>query len=309
MHIKSIKEKWTLFPSNIKAAIWMILSCVFFAILTLQVRYLSNDYSLFQIIFFRSFFGIIFVIPWIYKDGIKTIKTTSYGLQALRAILACMAMYFWFYSISSLPLAEAIAINYIAPIFAIILAIIILKERIRIRRIIAVILSLIGMLVIIRPGIIEVSEATLAAILASFLMASGATIVKILTSRDHPNSVVFIMPLTLSFISIIPAMFFWKNTNLFDFILLSSTGLAATLAHQGMTRAFAIADSSYVLAFDYLRLPIIAIIGYIVFSEKPSIWVWIGSLIILLSSLYIMKREKINKAFDPPSIISSKRIP
>ncbi len=302
-----LKNKWDKFHINTKAAIFMIFSAICFAILTSLIRHLSAHFHLFELIFFRSFFGMLFILPWAVKGGLKTLKTAHLNLQILRSLIACIAMYFWFYSISNMPLAEATAINYIAPIFAIIIAIVVLGEKIRIRRILAVIGSFIGMLIIIRPGVIEVNSYVLSAVIASFFMATGATIVKVLAKKDHPNSVVFYMPLLLSIISVFPSLLVWKNPDLANLSLLVLTGLTATLAHQGMTRAFALAEATYVLAFDYLRLPFVALIGFLIFAEIPSIWSWVGAGVILGSSLYIIKREKIHKTTESPSISSARR--
>ncbi len=308
MNKNSFIKKWLKLSIYLRAALWMIFANVCFAILTTLVRYLSNDFPIIQIIFFRAMFGAIFVLPWVINSGFNTLKTNSYWLHCIRACIACIAMFCWFYSIANLPLAQATAINYISPIFGTILAIFILKEKIKVKRSLAILVSFLGMLIIIRPGIIDVNIATLSAIIASFFMASGFTIVKILSNREHPNSIVFYMPCLLAMISFIPTIYVWKSPSSISLILLILTGIAATLAHQGLTRSFALADASYVVAFDYLRLPLVALIGYLLFSETPSIWMWCGSSIILLTTIYILKREKINNISSPPNAISERRI-
>ena len=85
-------------------------------------------------------------------------------------------------------------------------------------------------------------------------------------------------------------------------------GISASLAHQGLTRAFVLADASYVVIFDYLRLPLIALVGFFIFSEIPSIWMWLGSSIILFATLYILKREKEKNIISSPNVISERRI-
>ena len=109
---------------------------------------------------------------------------------------------------------------------------------------------------------------------------------------DHPNSVVFYMPTFLALVSLIPCLLFWKTPDSNQCFLLIATGLTATLAHQAITRAFALSDATYVLIFDYFRLPFTAVFAFYLFSEVSSIWVWIGGLIIFVSSAYIVYREK-----------------
>ena len=117
--------------SSIKSGIWMLLASVNFALLNTLVKYLSEDFNLSQIIFFRSFFAIICIFPFIIKSGFHSLKTNSIKLQVIRCTLAVLAMYLWFYSISKIPLAEATSINFTAPIFGAIFAIFLLKEKIK----------------------------------------------------------------------------------------------------------------------------------------------------------------------------------
>ena len=293
---------------RIKSALWMLFAAINFAILNTLVKLLSENYSVSQIIFFRSFFAIIFILPLIVNSGFSSLKTKSLKLQLGRSSVAIAAMYLWFYSISKIPLAEATAINFTAPIFGAICAIFILKERIKKRRFIAIIFSIFGALVIIRPGFFDFNLYLFLAIIASLLMGLAAIFIKKLSMIDHPNSVVFYMPAVLALFSLIPCILYWVTPNFYDLFLLISTGLSATLAHQGITRAFSQSEATYVLIFDYLRLPFTALLAFYIFNEIVSIWVWIGSLIIFISSIYIINREKFAGKKETAPIITAKQI-
>ncbi len=294
--------------SRIKSALWMLFASLNFALLNTLVKFLSSDYSLSQIIFFRSFFAIVFIFPWILNTGLPSLKTNSIKLQLVRSTLAVAAMYLWFFSISKIPLAEATAINFTAPIFGALCAIIFLKEKIRKRRFFAILFSIVGALTIIRPGFSDLNIYLLIAIIASLLMGMAAIFIKRLSMIDHPNSVVFYMPALLAIFSFIPCIIFWNQPSFLDLLLLISTGLTATLAHQGITRAFAKSEATYVLIFDYLRLPFTVIFAYYLFNEIPNIWIWIGSFIIFISSIYIINREKVAGKKETTPIITAKRI-
>ena len=269
----------------------MIFSNICFVIMTGLIRYLAQKYPIIELVFFRALFGTLFVLPWILSSGIKTIYTKSPLIHSARSVCALLAMYAWFYAISNMPLSQATAINFAAPIFASIAAIIFLKEKVKRRRCLAILISFLGILIIIRPGIIEINNATFVALTATLLMALGATLVKLLTDKDHPNAVVFFMPLLLTFFSILPTIILWVTPSLYDFGLMIIAGFAATCAHQGLTRAFAVSEATAVLPYDYLRLPLIAAIGYFLFDEYIDFWVWAGSAIIFISSVYIAHRE------------------
>ncbi len=293
---------------RIKSALWMLFASFNFALLNTLVKHLSNDYNLSQIIFFRSFFAIIFIFPWLLNSGLSSLKTKSIKLQLGRSAVALAAMYLWFYAISKIPLAEATAINFTAPIFGAICAIVLLKERIKKRRFIAIILSIIGALIIIKPGFNDLNIYLIIAVAASLLMGLAAVFIKKLSMIDHPNSVVFYMPTFLAVFSLLPCVIYWQNPSLMDTLLLISTGLTATLAHQGITRAFAKSEATYVLIFDYLRLPFTAILAFYIFLEVPAITVFVGSLIIFISSIYIINREKAAGKKETAPVITAKRL-
>ena len=294
--------------SSIKSGIWMLLASLNFAILNTLVKYLSVDFHLSQIIFFRSICAVIFLLPWIIKDGLSSLKINSLKLQIVRCLLAVLAMYFWFYSISKIPLAEATAINFTSPVFGAIFAIFLLNEKIRHRRVIAIFTSLVGALIIIRPGIIHLNVYIFTTLIASILMGLASVYIKKITLVDHPNAVVFYMPLVLSIVSLIPCIIFWKTPSLFSYLLLISTGLTAFLAHVCVTKAFSVSDATFVLVFDYLRLPITAVLAFFIFDETTNFWIWIGGLIIFLSSVYVAYRERSHKNKQPTSIFNAKRL-
>tara|TARA_Y100001954_G_scaffold6169_1_gene6530 strand:- start:1669 stop:2562 length:894 start_codon:yes stop_codon:yes gene_type:complete len=293
---------------NIKSSLWMLFACLNFAALNTLVKILSTNYSISQIIFFRALFAILFLLPWIFNLGLSCLKTKSWKTQFLRCMIALAAMYLWFYSIANIPLAKATAINFIAPIFGAIFAIFFLNEKIKIRRFSAILVSFLGSIIIIRPGIIQFDYFIGLALIASILMGMASVFIKKLSDIDHPIAVVFYMPLFLALSSFLPCMYSWKFPNMFDLILLIGTGLTAALAHQGITKAFSKADASFVLAFDYFRLPITAILAFYLFDEVTSIWIWIGSIIIFLSSIYIIYREKAVGQKTVSSVLSVKKV-
>ena len=294
--------------SSIKSSLWMLLASINFALLNTLVKYLSSDFHLSQIIFFRSFFAVLFIFPWVINSGLNSLKINSIKLQSIRCILAVLAMYLWFYSISQIPLAEATAINFTAPIFGAVFAIFLLKEKIKFRRIIAIFISLIGALIIIRPGLIDFNFFIFITLIASILMGMASVYIKKITLIDHPNAVVFYMPMVLTIVSLMPCIIFWKHPTIFDFLLLVSTGLTAFLAHICITKAFSSSDATFVLVFDYLRLPFTAVLAFILFGEITSYWVWIGGLIIFLSSVYVVYRERKSGKKESTSLITAKRL-
>ena len=139
-------------------------------------------------------------------------------------------------------------------------------------------------------------------------MGMASVYIKKITLIDHPNAVVFYMPMVLTIVSFVPCVIFWKNPSIFSFILLISTGLTAFLAHVCITKAFSYSDATFVLIFDYLRLTIYCNFSFLLFGEITDFWIWIGGLIIFLSSIYVAYRERKTGNKESTSLITAKRL-
>lgn len=291
MSVDAVRILWAAIPPPARGAVWMILANVFFTMMNTLIRELSADYGLFQLLFVRSLFGLLFVLLMVWPAGIRSLKTTRPALQVFRGLLGFTAMYFWFFAITNMPLAEATAINFSAPVFAAVLISLFLGERMRARRWTATALGFVGMLIVLRPGLVEFSPAIGAALCASMLMAVGAMVVKIVARTDHPNSVVLYVPLFLSVFAVIPALLHWTPPTGRDLAVMALLGLVGTLAHHCWVRAFGVTEATAVLPYDFLRLPMMALAGYALYAEIPDLWTWVGAAVILGSSVYMAHRE------------------
>ncbi len=291
MSVHTVRILWAAIPPPARGAAWMILANVFFTMMNTLIRELSADYGIFQLLFVRSLFGLVFVLLMVWPAGIRSLKTTRPSLQVVRGMLGFTAMYFWFFAVTNMPLAEATAINFSAPVFAAVLIAVFLGERMRARRWTATALGFVGMLIVLRPGLAEFSPATGAALCASMLMAVGAMVVKLVARTDHPNSVVLYVPLFLSVFAFIPALLNWTPPTGPDLAVMTLLGLVGTLAHHCWVRAFAVTEATAVLPYDFVRLPMMALAGYALYAELPDLWTWIGATVILGSSVYMAHRE------------------
>ncbi len=291
MRLKSIPIFWAAIPPPVRGALWMIFANVFFTMMNTLVRELSEGYGLFQLLFVRSLFGLVFVLLMVWPAGIRSLKTRRPGLQVFRGMLGFAAMFMWFFAVSNMPLAQATAINFSAPVFAAVLIAVFLGERMRVRRWTATGLGFVGMLIVLRPGFADFTLAIGAALCASMLMAVGATVVKVVARTDHPNSVVLYVPLFLSVFSFVPAILNWTPPTGTDLAVMAALGLVGTLAHHCWVRAFAVTEATAVLPYDFVRLPMMALAGYALYAEVPDIWTWIGATVILASSVYMAHRE------------------
>jgi drug/metabolite transporter (DMT)-like permease len=278
-------------PSPVRAALWMVAASSAFAVMIILIRHLTVTFDPLQVVFFRNAFGLIAMLPWLAGHGIGALRTQRLGLHALRATIGIVSMICWFTALSLMPLAQATALSFTAPIFTSVLAVIFLGEVMRLRRWSATAVGLLGTLIIVRPGYESMEPAALLAIASALLGAASPIFVKIMARTESTGAIVTYMVLFLTPMSLVPALLVWQQPSLAETGFAALLGLAGTLGHLCLTRALASADATLVVPFDYLRLPAVALLAYLVFAEVPVIWTWIGGVIIAASSLYMTLRE------------------
>ena len=278
-------------PAPVRAALWMVAASSAFAVMSVLVRHLTATFDPLQVVFFRNFFGLIAMLPWLAGHGLGALRTKRLGLHTLRATSSVVSMFCWFTALSLMPLAEATALSFTAPIFASLLAVLFLGEVMRLRRWSATAAGLLGTLIILRPGYSSVEPAALFAIASALIGATSPILVKVMARTESTGAIVTYMVLFATPLSFVPALFVWQTPTLAQIGFAALLGLAGTLGHLCLTRALGSADATVVVPFDYLRLPAVALIAYLAFAEVPSVWTWIGGAIIAASSLYMTLRE------------------
>ncbi len=278
-------------PAPVRAALWMVAATTAFAVMIILIRLLSASFDPLQVVFFRNVFGLIAMLPWLAGHGLGALRTRRLGLHALRATIGIVSMICWFTALSLMPLAQATALSFTAPIFASVLAVIFLGEVMRLRRWSATAIGLLGMLIIVRPDRSSIEPAALLAIASAVLGAVSPIFVKVMSRTESTGAIVTYMVLFTTPLSLVPALLVWQTPGLAELGFAALLGLAGTLGHLCLTRALAAADATVVVPLDYLRLPTVALIAYLVFGEVPVVWTWIGGGIIAVSSLYMTLRE------------------
>jgi drug/metabolite transporter (DMT)-like permease len=197
----------------------------------------------------------------------------------------------WFYGITVVPLATATAVNFTAPLFATMAAVLILHEDVRLRRWSAVVLGFVGVLVIMRPGGERLDANLLILLLSAATAAMNNITVKFLARSESPSRIVAFFMIYLTPLSLIPALFVWRWPDPSTLGALVGLGCLGTVAHIAVARALAAADASACAPFEFARLPFAALIGFLWFGEVTDLWTWIGAAIIAGSSVYVAHRE------------------
>ena len=216
-------------PDSIRGILWMMGSMASWACMAAVARYLSGDIHTFEIVFFRSIFGAIFLVPWLCKVGVSGIKTHRIGMHMVRGLVGLAVIYLLFAAIAQAPLGEIAAIMSTRPLVASLGAILILHEVAHGRRWTATIIGFVGALLIIRPGFSEVSVGVILALIAVIGMATLTIVMKSLARTEAPDTIVVWQMVVFTPCSLIPAIFVWQMPDTWQFLLLASTGLFGNL--------------------------------------------------------------------------------
>ena len=295
--IKTLNKISNNIPSSLFSISLMIISGLFFVIMHSAVKYLSKEVHIFEIAFFRCALVIFVLAPIIFQQGKKIFKTKQPKVQFLRITTNSVAMLCFFYGISTTPLAQLTTLGFTVPIFATILAVIFMKEKIRLRRTTALIVGFIGTIIVMRPDI-SIELGALLIIFSSFLWSICLIFIKKLTQTDSAVTI------SLYFgIGMIPATFalafpVLEMIDLRQFIILIFIAVTGTLAQTIMNSALEKGELALLLPFDFLRLIWSVLIGYALFSEEPTITLWLGGFLIIGSTSYIAWREATLKKVD-----------
>ena len=266
---------------------WMLLTSVLFVGVTGIVRHLGSDMSAPQAAFIRYGFGVMLMLPVLMRLRARELISPRMGMHAVRGLVHGIGVMLWFYAMARIPIAEVTALSYTTPIFVTIGAAWFLGERIRLRRIAAVLFSILGVLVIVRPGIVAVELGTLAQIAASMLIA------KRMTDTESTAVIVALMAVFVTLTLLPFALASWRTPTPEELAWLFATALLATLGHLTLTQAFRAAEITVTQPVSFLQLVWAALLGLYVFGEAIDLWTMIGALIIIASATYIAHREAI----------------
>ena len=278
-----------------KSIFLMLLTGLCFVAVMVSVKYLSKDLPSIQAAFFRYLFGLILILPLFkfqYKKNTNKLPIFKYGL---RGIIHGFAVVLWFYSVANIPMADVTAINYLTPIFTTIGAILIFKEVITLNRVGALLLSFIGAMLILKPGIEIFSYGKIAQLLSTILFATSYLIAKNLTKTESTNLIVIFLTFFAT-ITLLPFTFFmWVNPSIDDLLLLFVVAILGTLGHYFMTMALSLAPLSVTQPVIFFQLIWSTLIGLLLFGESVDIFILIGGSFIVVAIVQLSSNEKIIK--------------
>ena len=278
--------------SNNKLAISLIIISVFFGTVMLSfLKIAQEDVNVYVAGFFRFFLGLVIILPYIIKNKDTVLKTTHLKQHFLRAILGLPAMLIYFSALVLLPIEKLTAISFVVPLIVTILAVFFLGEKIYIYRTLALILGFSGMLVIIRPGFVDISIGVYMVLFSALLWSVNIIITKKISKDDSAITILAYQSIFMSLLSFFIVLFFWEMPSIKTLIYLILAAMCGTVLHLTLNHAFKLVDVSMTQPYSFLNLVFASIIGYFVFDEMPDLYTWIGALIIFTGVLIISYRE------------------
>ena len=284
----------------------MLFSVLTFATMDTIVKWLSSDYPTYQIMFFRSSVALIPVAVFIMMaGGVKVLKTDQLGLHIIRSVFGIGAMGCAFYGIANMPLAEAMAIFHSSPILMTALSVIMLQEKVGIRRWLAVFAGFVGMLLVVQPGSGLFTNGAVFMLIAAVFVALTSNVIRKLSRLDDPACITFYFTFSATVVTGIASLLWgWIKPDTTDLLMLIAVGLLGGCGQYLMSLSFKNAEVGLVSPLKYLMIVFGGVFGYLFWSELPNQIAIIGIAVIISSGVYTMHREtRLNR------VIAARKVP
>jgi drug/metabolite transporter (DMT)-like permease len=265
-------------PPILRAALWMVGALASFSAMAVSIRELSSDMGLFEILFWRSLVGLtaVTLVAWTLGRGWASVGSGQPTVQVMRNVVHFGGQWCWAAGIALLPFSVVFALEFMSPIFSAILAIAFLGERMNRGRAAMIGLGFAGTLVVLRPGADVFSLAALFPLGAAACYAATHIFTKRLTRTDGPLTVLFWMSMVQLPLGLVPALFDWVGPAWADAPAILALGLSGLTAHYCLTSALKLADATVVVPLDFLRLPLISLVGLLIYGEALDPFVLLG---------------------------------
>ena len=289
------RQRWQALSPVARGIVLMSVSTVAFAAMHASIKFVSAELPPFQIAFFRNLFGLAFLVPFLLGAGFAQMRSKRLGLHAVRGVVNVAAMLMYFSALALAPLATVTALSFTAPIFAAVLSVVFLGERFRIYRWGAIALGFLGMLIILRPGIIAVDLGTLLALGAATCWAIAMIIIKVLSRTESSVAIVAWMGIFLCAFSFGPALWVWQSPSLTNLVWLAFIGLCGSAGQVSLSQSLKETDPTAVLPFDFLKMIWATLLGMWFFGELPDVLTFVGAAVIFGAGVMLAVRERARK--------------
>tara|TARA_B100000614_G_scaffold68739_1_gene60969 strand:+ start:3087 stop:3974 length:888 start_codon:yes stop_codon:yes gene_type:complete len=292
--------------SNNLRAILLTMSGSFFAVLMeALIRAAQYDSNVYTIGFFRFFFGLIIIFPYLVKNKFTPYKTKNFKYYVIRGLFNLPMMIFGFGALVYVPFEQFKAMHFLSPIIVVLLSFVIFREKIYLYRIFALLIGFAGMLIIVRPGIIEFNIGTIMILISLTFWSFIIILSKFVSKDDSPITMVTYQYTLMTFFSLPLAIYFWVTPSLTSLIYVFIGAISGTILHLSLALSYKYADLSVTQPIWFTGLIFGSGIGYFAFNETPDLWTWIGGIVVFSSVLVITYNEKNKDKKNEKNILSS----
>ncbi len=273
-----------------------LIATLLFAVMFAAIRWLGPYFSIGEIVFFRSLLGlpVIIVAAYFSSAGLSLLRTNRIDSHALRSIAGTVSMFCNFTAYTYLPLADATTIGFAAPLFVVVLAAVMLSERVHVYRWSAVVVGFIGVLIIVEPEGRASEPALLGAAFAlagAFLSALAMIFLRRMSAHEHSITIAFYFMLTAAAIGLLTALFGWTLPSRSQAAVLILTGISGGIGQLFLSFSYRYSEASVLAPFDYTGLIWAVMLGYFLFDELPAKEVWAGAILVIAAGCIILWRE------------------
>ena len=284
-------------PSLAKAALWMAGWLTLMLLMSVAGRAATLEIDVFQIMELRALIGLALLWPLIHAaGGLKAMRSNVLGQHIGRNVVHYFAQYAWLLALTMIPLAQLISIEFTMPVWTAIFAGLFLGERIGGLKIVSIVLGILGVAIIVRPGLDHLDPGQLIALVMAVGFGISVTMVKGLTRHDSVVKIMFWMLVIQGLIGILPALWVWRWPSAEAWAWIVVIAACGTFSHYCMAKAMTHADATIVIPMDFLRVPLSAALGYLLYSEMLDVWTVAGAALILFGNLLNLKGAAPRKA-------------
>lgn len=275
---------------NIQGVCWMMLAVTCLTGMFAIAKHLTQTMPVLEVASFRFSMSLAFYLPWLFRNGFGALKTERHFAHFWRSFFGCTSLLCAVYAVHHMLLADAQVLTFTIPLWSILLAAFVLKEKIRLDRTVATIVGFIGIVIVVQPqGGIQ--PAALVALLAAILASCAITTMKNLTRTEPSSRIVFYFLFYGTVIITIPALFVWQAPTQEEWLWLLLLGFVGSVGQWFLTRAYAAGEMTLIAPLDFTRVIIAGGYGYLLFSEVPGPASFLGAAIVMLACGYIVRKE------------------
>lgn len=281
---------FTMYPENrARGAMFAIAAAFMFAAMGAVIKTASAHLPTELVVFFRNFFGLLALLPWLLRGGVRGLATQRFGSHVARALAGLAAMYCFFYAIAKLHLAEAVLLNFTAPLFIPFIALLWLRERVEHNVWWAIAVGFVGITLILKPGMDIFSPAALIGLASGALAALAVVNIRRMSETEPTTRIVFYFSIISVIVSALPLLWSWQTPGPQALALMAVAGIFATSGQLLLTRGYALAPAALVGPFTYSSVVFAALFGWLLWGEMPDTLNLTGAVLVCLAGIMAIR--------------------